>query len=264
MLSHGIRPRDSRGGYRRVEEDQPARGRRGRREFPPFVRRSVNEFAYLYHNVVRHCFGGGQVPLPMVFSCPLEDVEAGYVTPIGAVTEGVVGTKRALEEHNPHGDDEVRFDALDEALGELDYESREQLERRVSYLMEIGHLGGDAARRLLRYRLLYMMFPERFPSRPLHVAAARLFNAVRNLAFNYEGLIKSMPIDPTRGLGSHDDGFAKGSRSLCVESWQRSNDTDMTTSYDEMLQLGGHPVDGMLRADGAPCLTRQIGLVHNG
>ena len=261
MLSHGTRPRDSRGGYRRVEEDQPARLRRGRREFPPFVRRPVNEFVYLYHRVVGRCFGGGQVPLPMVFSCPLEDVEAGYVTPIGAVTEG---TKRPLEEHDPHDDDEVRFAALDEAFGELDEESREQLERRVSYLAEIGHLGGDAARRLLRYRLLYMMLPERFPSRPLHVAAARLFNAVRKLAFNYEGLIESMSIDPTRGLGSHDEGFAKGSRSLDAESWTRSNDKDMTASYKAMLQLGGHPVEGMLRADGAPCLTRQIGLVHNG
>jgi hypothetical protein len=257
--------RRSRGSYSRVGEDsdvQTMLRRRRRREFHPFVRRLVNEVVFLWYKLVA-LFVGGQQTLPLVFSRPREDFEVGlgHVTPFGAVGEGARG-KRPREEHDPHTEDGVRFRELDEALADLDEDSRGKLDERVSYLARFGDLRGDDII-LLRYRLLYMMLSEQFPSRPLNAAAKDLFNAVRDIAYNYPGEIKSMQIDPTRGLGS-PNGFAKGSRCLDLESWPRSNDMFMTASPDDMRFMGGHPVDNMLRRDMRPCFTRQIGLVHNG
>jgi hypothetical protein len=143
----------------------------------------------------------------------------------------------------------------------MDEARKERLDDDVAFFVSRRALSDEQVR-FLRYRLLYMRFADRFPSRPLDVAATRLMDAVRDIDYNYEGIIKSFQKDPTRGYGSANE-FDRASRRLVLESWVRSDDNYMTASADEMRFLGGHPTAGMHRPDDVPVLTRQIEMVHN-
>jgi hypothetical protein len=184
----------------------------------------------------------------------------GFVTVRGAVTEAA---KRRREEHDPHRDDESRFRDLDVLYDGLDGDTKRKLDEDVDFFCSLRTDGFSQEQvRFLRYRLLYMMFSDCFPSRPLNVAAQGLMNTVKDIDWNWPGLIKSFQIDPTRGYGSVG-AFDKASRRLALESWVRSNNKNMTTASRNMEFLGGHPSGGMERSDGVPALTRQIEMVHN-
>ena len=229
------------------------------------MRRLVNQGVAL----LGRCFGRDDWALYTAFARP-----RAHVTTLGAVTEAV---KRRRDEPDPHRDDASRFRELDDLYENMDLEQRQKLDDDVAFLVSrafsADHQVSTSIRRypstisaeqvsFLRYRLLYMRFADRFPSRPLDVAATGLMNAVRDIDYNYEGIIKSFQVDPTRGYGSANE-FDRASRRLVLESWVRSDDMYMTASAAEMRFLGGHPTAGMHRPDDVPVLTRQIEMVHN-
>ena len=259
MFSRSTRLRNARRGYRRMEGDSFIQPRRRRGWGCPSFRRLVN----LALALLGRCFGGDEdLALYTAFERPRAPFESGrgFVTTPGAVTEAA---KRRREEPDPHRDDESRFGELDNLYAGLGGDAKRKLDEDVAFFCSC-RAGGVSEEqvRFLRYRLLYMRFPNRFPSRPLEVAAKGLMDAVKDIDYNHPGLIKSFQKDPTRGYGSAD-GFDKASRRLALESWVRSNNKDMTTTSDNMEFLGGHPTAGMHRQDDAPALTRQIEMVHN-
>ena len=258
---------NSGGGNRRVEGDSFTQPRRRRVGVRASFRRLVNQGITL----LGRCFGRDDMALYTAFR---PRATRGFVTTRGAVTEAV---KRRREEPDPHSDDASRFRELDDLYENMDLEQRQKLDDDVAFLVSrafsADHQVSTSIRRypstisaeqvsFLRYRLLYMRFAERFPSRPLDVAAKGLMRAVKNIDHNYEGTIKSFQVDPTRGYGSANE-FDRASRRLVLESWVRSDDKYMTASSNEMQFLGGHPTAGMHRPDDVPVLTRQIEMVHN-
>jgi len=257
MFSRSTRLRNARRGYRRMEGDSFIQPRRRRGWGCPSFRRLVN----LALALLGRCFGGDEdLALYTAFERPRAPFESGrgFVTTPGAVTEAA---KRRREEPDPHRDDESRFRQLDNLYAGLGGDAKRKLDEDVAFFCRAGGVSEEQVR-FLRYRLLYMRFPNRFPSRPLEVAAKGLMDAVKDIDYNHPGLIKSFQKDPTRGYGSAD-GFDKASRRLALESWVRSNNKDMTTTSVDMEFLGGHPTAGMHRPDDAPALTRQIEMVHN-
>uniref|UniRef100_A0A6U0C0E1 Uncharacterized protein n=1 Tax=Micromonas pusilla TaxID=38833 RepID=A0A6U0C0E1_MICPS len=258
MLPLGTRRSNWRGSYSRVVEDSDVQPRRRRGGGSPSLRRVVNQGVAL----LGRCFGRDDWALYTAFERPRAHFESGrgFVTVRGSVSEAA---KRRREEPDPHRDDVSRFPQLDGLYDGLDGDAKRKLNEDVDFFCSL-RTGGFSQQqvRLLRYRLLYMMFSDKFPSRPLDEAAKGLMEAVKNIDYNHQGLIKSFQKDPTRGFGSVGE-FDKASRRLVLESWVRSNNKNMTTTSDDMEFLGGHPSAGMDRQDGAPALTRQIEMVNN-
>ena len=226
----------------------------------PSLRRLVNQMlSFLFI-----CLGRDKT-LCTIFERPREhwDRGRGHVSSLGAVTE-ITDRKRHRED--AHADDMERFGQLDVLYNSMDVASRTKLNSDVDYLSMRSAMSGNAfshdQKLFLRYRMLYLMFQDQFPSRPLDRAAIDLVEDVRGLDYNYPRLFKSFQKDPTRGYGD-PTGFQQASRRLVCESWVRSNDKDMVSSSSQMMFLGGHPTAGMHRPDGVPCLTRQLDMVHN-
>ena len=258
MLPLGTRRSNWRGSYSRVGEDSDVQPRRRRGGGSPSLRRVVNQGVAL----LGRCFGRDDWALYTAFKRPRAHFESGrgFVTVPGSVSEAA---KRRREEPDPHRDDVSRFPQLDGLYDGLDGDAKRKLNEDVVFFCSL-RAGGFSQQqvRLLRYRLLYMMFSDKFPSRPLDEAAKGLMEAVKNIDYNHRGLIKSFQKDPTRGFGSVGE-FDKASRRLVLESWVRSNNKNMTTTSNDMEFLGGHPSAGMDRRDDVPALTRQIEMVHN-
>ena len=258
MLPLGTRRSNWHGSYSRVGEDSDVQPRRRRGGGSPSLRRVVNQGVAL----LGRCFGRDDWELYTAFKRPRAHFESGrgFVTVRGAVSEAA---KRRREEPDPHRDDVSRFSQLDDLYDGLDGDAQRKLNEDVDFFCSLRSGGFSQPQvRLLRYRLLYMMFSDKFPSRPLDEAAKGLMEAVKNIDYNHRGLIKSFQKDPTRGFGSVGE-FDKASRRLVLESWVRSNNKNMTTTSDDMEFLGGHPSAGMDRRDDVPALTRQIEMVHN-
>ena len=226
----------------------------------PSLRRLVNQMlSFLFI-----CMGRDKT-LCTLFERPREhwDRGRGHVSSSMAVAED---TDRKRHREDAHAEDMERFGQLDALYNSMDAASQAKLNSDVDYLSSRSAMSGNSyspeQKRFLRYRMLYLMFQDEFPSRPLETAATDLVEDVRTLDYNHPGLFKSFQQDPTRGYGS-PTGFQQASRRLVCESWVRSNDKDMVSSASQMIFLGGHSTAGMHRPDGVPCLTRQLDMVHN-
>ena len=228
----------------------------------PSLRRLVNQMAC----VLGMCIGRDKT-LCTLFKRPREhwDRGRGYVSSSMAVMEAI--DRKRHREEAAHADDTERFGQLDALYDAMDAASKAKLNSDVEYLAGRSATSGNPYSpeqiRFLRYRMIYLMFQDAFPSRPLETAAIYLVEDVRTLEYNHPRLFKSFHRDPTRGYGNAT-GFQQASRRLVCESWVRSNDKDMVSSTSQMMFLGGHPTAGMHRPDDVPCLTRQLDMVHNG
>ena len=227
----------------------------------PSLRRLVNQMV----SFLGICTGRDKT-LCTLFERPREhwDRGRGHVSSTMPVMEE---TDRKRSREDAHAEDMERFGLLDALYNSMDAASKAKLNSDVDHLSSRSATSGNPysleLKRLLRYRMLYLMFHDQFPSRPLETAAIDLVEDVKTLDYNHPGLFKSFQKDPTRGYGSAI-GFLQASRRLVCESWVRSNDKDMVSSASQMIFLGGHSTAGMHRPDDLPCLTRQLEMVHNG